>query len=103
MILKNCKRCNVQPTVNKRARLYGQPHTRVSCPKCGFTIWTRNGGTKDPETVWNDCNKRVVYQPWNTFRIVTHKNSVPKGYCNDECTFTKSGGAKAFDDLNYDE
>lgn len=102
MKLKNCRRCNVQPTVSKRAKLYGQSHTRVSCPKCGFTIWTRNGGDKDPETVWNDCNKNKVYQPWSTFRIATGANPIPKGYCNDECTFTRGGGAIAFNDFNSD-
>lgn len=103
MNLKNCKRCNVQPTVTKRAKLYGKPHTRIQCPKCGFTIWTLNGGNKDPEIVWNDCNKyKVIADSWSTFRIATGANPVPKGYCNDECTFTQGGSAKAFDDFNYD-
>lgn len=102
MNLKNCRRCAIQPTVTKRAKLYGKPHTRIQCPKCGFTIWTLNGGNKDPETVWNDCNKNKVYQPWGTFHIATGVNTVPKGYCNDECTFTRGVGAIAFNDFNAD-
>ena len=102
MKLKNCRRCKIQPTVEEYARLYGKPHTRVFCPKCGFTIWTLNGGNKDPETVWNDCNKNKIFQPLETFHIATGDNPIPKGYCNDECTFLRNGRAISFDDFNGD-
>lgn len=102
MKLKPCRRCAIQPTVDEHAELYGKPHTRIHCPQCGFTIWTLNGGDKDPQTVWNDCNKNKIFQPWGTFHIATGANPVPKGYCNDECTFTDGGLAIAYDDFNGD-
>lgn len=90
------------PTIDKRAELYGKPHTRLRCPKCGFTIWTLKGGDKDPVTVWNDCNKNPIYSPIRDFKIATGVNPIPKGYCADECIFLKNGRAIAFDDFNGD-
>lgn len=92
----------MQPTIEGSAELYGKPHTRIQCPQCGFTVWTLNGGDKNPETVWNDCNKNKLSQPWSDFRIPTARNMVPHGYCNDECVFRENGLAIAYDDFNGD-
>lgn len=97
MKLKNCRRCYTIPVVDK-ADLYGQPHTRIRCPKCGFTIWTREGGKKDPETVWNATNgnrSEVIFTPMRP--TTTHKT--PKGFLAEQCNWSFNG-LKLDGDLN---
>lgn len=97
---RRCRRCKIYPTVDEHAELYGTPHTRVHCPKCGFTIWALNGGDKDPAIVWNDCNK-AKYTP-RAVRLTAVGLRPPIGYNNDDCVYVKGRGLVGYDDYNAD-
>lgn len=93
-----CRKCGKRP-VTEQVDLYGIRQVKVSCPKCGLSIYTPLSSKLHPHARWNQCvrpssfgineqtvtvrfRKQTTTEDPSDFVDTTR---TPKGFLAEEC------------------
>ena len=90
-----CRKCGKRP-ITEQVDLYGIRQVKVSCPKCGLSIYTPLTAKINPIVRWNQCvrpSSFAIKENTLTVRIRTQATEdltadltrTPKGFLAEEC------------------